>query len=51
MAKPKKIDRILEESKRGAAGTAKTTQGRARIFRDRTKYDRKQDKEAKPDEN
>lgn len=31
----------VELSKRGAAGLAKTTQGRARIIPDKTVYDRK----------
>ena len=34
-----------ELSKRSAAAVAKTTKGRARVFRDKTKYTRKKGKD------
>jgi hypothetical protein len=38
-------DKTKKIVKRAAAGTAKTTAGRARVFRDKTKYTRKNKKE------
>lgn len=37
-----KTDQV-ERSKRGAAGQANSTKGRSRVFKDKTKYDRKKE--------
>lgn len=39
--KENKASTAIELNKRGAAGMAKTTQGRSRVIPDKTKYDRK----------
>jgi hypothetical protein len=44
------VSKQIELSKRSAAGMASSTKGRARVFRDKTKYDRKRDKKAGPGE-
>lgn len=42
--KSEKLPKQAENAKRGAAGSAKTTAGRSRVFKDRSKYERSEGK-------
>jgi hypothetical protein len=42
--KSEKLPKQAENAKRGAAGSAKTTAGRSRVFRDKSKYKRSEEK-------